>query len=168
MRVLVAAATKHGATFEIAEAIGRGLSNHGLDVDVRRLDEVRRLDAYEAVVLGSAVYAGHWMHAARDFVDDHEEELAQRPLWLFSSGPLGTPPHPIDEQAVNITDIVRATDAREHRLFAGRLDKYALGFGERAVARAVQAPEGDFRNWDAISAWAAEIAGALASQPTRE
>jgi menaquinone-dependent protoporphyrinogen oxidase len=164
MRVLVAAASKHGSTFEIAEAIGRGLTSHGLEVDVRRLDDVRRLESYDAVVLGSAVYAGHWMHGARDFVDEHEDELTVRPLWLFSSGPLGAPPHPIDEHAVNITDILLATDARDHRLFAGRLDRYGLGFGERAVALAVQAPEGDFRDWEAIAVWAAEIAAALASQ----
>jgi menaquinone-dependent protoporphyrinogen oxidase len=162
MTVLVAAESKHGATFEIAEAIGRSLRAAGVAVDVRRLSAVTNLAGYDAVVLGSAVYSGHWMHAAREFVEEHEEELSTHPLWLFSSGPLGTPPHPIEEHAVNISDLVHATDAREHRLFAGRLDKYDLGFAERAVALAVQAPEGDFRDWDAIAAWGADIAAALA------
>ncbi len=161
MRVLVAAASKHGSTFEIAEAIGRGLTDAGIDNQLRRIDDVVSLDGYDAVVLGSAVYAGHWMSTAREFVDDHEQELSLRPVWLFSSGPLGGSPHPAENHAVQIADIRLATEAREHRLFSGRLDRQSLGFGERAVALAVKAPEGDFRDWDAVAEWAHNIAQAL-------
>jgi menaquinone-dependent protoporphyrinogen oxidase len=161
MSVLVAAASKYGATQEIAEAIGRALSDGGLEVDVRRVDDVADIAGYEAVVLGSAVYVGQWLESARRFVDDHAGELAGRPTWLFSSGPIGEPPRPAEETAVKIDAILAATGAREHRVFAGKLDKSRLSFGERAVVFAFRAAEGDFRDWDDITTWAAGIAEAL-------
>lgn len=161
MRVLVAAASKYGSTSEIAEALGRTLSEHGVEAEVRRVEEVEELEGYDAVVLGSAVYVGQWLEAARTFVQEHAEALGARPTWLFSSGPLGEPLRPREDQAVQIGEILEATGARGHRLFAGKLDKSRLGFGERAVVLAVRAAEGDFRDWDDIASWGAEIAGAL-------
>jgi menaquinone-dependent protoporphyrinogen oxidase len=161
MRVLVAVASRHDATHGIAEAIGRTLAGSGLDVDVRRLGNVSDVAGYQAVVLGSAVYMGQWLEPARDFVDVHADVLAERPTWLFSSGPIGDPPRPAGDDAVKIDEVVAKTGAREHHVFAGKIDKAKLGFGERAVMLAFRAPEGDFRDWDAIAAWAASIAGAL-------
>jgi menaquinone-dependent protoporphyrinogen oxidase len=161
MTVLVAAASKHDATQEIAEAIGRVLAERGLDVQVKPVEAVEDVQRYDAVVLGSAVYVGKWMAEARRFVEQHADELAARPTWLFSSGPIGDPPRPEAGTAVDVDAIVAATHAREHRLFAGKLDKSRLAFAERAVARAVRAPEGDFRAWEEIEAWAADIAEAV-------
>jgi len=161
MTVLVTAASRHGATSEIAVAIARVLGSRGLDADVRRADDVRELEGYDAVVLGSAVYAGKWLEPARRLVEEHGDELAARPTWLFSSGPLGEPPRPAPRAAVDVDAIAAATRAREHRLFAGRLDRGRLGLGERVVARAVHAPEGDFRDWGEIEAWADDIAATL-------
>ena len=161
MRVLVAYASRHGATAEIAEAIGRALRDAGLEVDVVEASAVDDVSRYEAVVLGSAVYVGRWLEAARDLVDESGDALAERPVWLFSSGPIGDPPKPEAEQAVQIDDVSERTGARDHRLFAGKLDRSALGFGESAVVLAFRAPEGDFRDWDEIAAWAGEIARAL-------
>ena len=87
-RVLVAAATRHGATYELAEAIGSVIAAHGLSVDVRHLDEVENASAYDALVLGSAVYMGRWTKEARAFLERHERVVATRPTWLFSSGPI--------------------------------------------------------------------------------
>jgi menaquinone-dependent protoporphyrinogen oxidase len=164
MTVLVTAASRHEATQEIAEAIGRVLADRGLDVRVKPLEEVGGVEDYDAVVLGSAVYVGKWLEPARRFVERHRDELAARPTWLFSSGPIGDPPHPEEATAVDVGEILAATGARDHALFAGRLDRSRLGFGERAVARAVRAAEGDFRAWPEIEAWAARIADSLASQ----
>lgn len=161
MKVLVAAASRYGAAQEIAEAIGRVLSDHGLDVDVERAEGLNDVTLYDAVVLGSAVYMGTWLPAARRFVAEYGEELASRPTWLFSSGPLGPPPRPHEDEAVHLASIWAKTKAVEHRLFGGKLDKSLLSFGERAVVHAVRAPEGDFRDWDDISAWAASIAETL-------
>jgi menaquinone-dependent protoporphyrinogen oxidase len=166
MRVLVAVASKYGATREIAEAVGRGLTERGHEVDVRDVADAGAVSEFAAVVLGSAVYAGRWLEAARAFVDEHALELAARPTWLFSSGPIGDPPRPVGDDAVHVDEIVERTKAREHRVFAGKLDRTKLSFGERAIAFAFRADVGDFRDWDAIAAWAVEIADTLAYQPS--
>jgi len=159
--VLVAAASRHGATFEIADAIGRALDERGLDVQVACADDVDAVGGYDAVVLGSGVYAGHWLEPARRLVLDHRDELLRVPTWLFSSGPIGAPPRPDDAHAVDVDELMTAAAARGHRVFAGRLDRDQLGFGARAMVFAFRAPDGDYRNWDAISAWAGEIADEL-------
>ncbi len=162
MTVLVTAASKHGSTAEIAEAIGRVLRERDIPVDVRPITNVTMVDGYAAVVLGSAVYMGHWLEAARQLVDAEALALAGRPVWLFSSGPVGDPPKP-DEQPVDVAAIVATTNARGHRIFAGRLDPHRLGFAERAMTLALRAPTGDFRDWAAIEAWAGSIADSLQS-----
>ncbi|HEU0240344.1 MAG TPA: flavodoxin domain-containing protein [Micromonosporaceae bacterium] len=162
MRVLVAAASRHGSTAEIAARIGKTMTTHaGLDVIVRAAADVEDVTGYDAYVLGSAIYMGHWLEAARDLVQRYDDSR-DHPVWLFSSGPIGDPPKP-DEQPVDIGAVVVATRAREHRLFAGALRRDRLGFPERAMAAALRAPYGDFRDWAAVDAWAHEIANALTS-----
>jgi menaquinone-dependent protoporphyrinogen oxidase len=146
---------------EIAEAIGRALDEAGMAAAVEPIDDVGDLVPYEAVVLGSAVYIGHWLPPARAFAERNAEALQARSTWLFSSGPIGDPPRPKAEDAVKVDELMAMTGAREHRLFGGRIDKHRLGFGERAVMLAVGGKDGDFRDWDAIATWAGEIAGAL-------
>jgi menaquinone-dependent protoporphyrinogen oxidase len=172
MHILVAAASKHGSTTEIARDIGAtllaALEGDATTVDVRAAEEVTAVDDYDAVVLGSAVYMGHWLEPARRLVDKHGAALAARPTWLFSSGPVGDPPKP-DEEPVDVAALVAATDARGHQVFAGKLDRDRLGFAERAVMIALRAPQGDFRDWAAIRAWTSGIAAELAStRPARQ
>ena len=88
-QVLVAYATKYGATAEIAEKIGQVLRQAGLRADVLPADRVSDLHSYQAVVLGSAVYIGLWRKKAATFLKANEQALAERPVWLFSSGPTG-------------------------------------------------------------------------------
>jgi menaquinone-dependent protoporphyrinogen oxidase len=76
---------------------------------------------------------GHWLDAATKFVASHCEGLSDRPTWLFSSGPIGDPPRPGESQAVDVDELMSQAHARGHKLFAGKLDKGRLGFGERAV-----------------------------------
>lgn len=161
MKVLVAVASKHGATAEIAAVIGQTLEEAGLDVAVVNAADVTSVEPYEAAVIGSGVYAGHWLKAARALIDLHEADLAKLPVWLFSSGPLGDPLKPQDDEAVNVDGIIQMTSAIEHRLFSGALDREKLSFAERAIIRAVRVEDGDFRDWAAIEAWAGEIAAAL-------
>jgi menaquinone-dependent protoporphyrinogen oxidase len=160
MRMLVTAATKYGATTEIAAAIAEVLGDHGLEATVLPPDQVEGVDGYDAVVMGSAVYAGHWLKPARELVDRLGGELAKRPVWLFSSGPVGDPPKP-EEDPVDVADLLAATGAREHRIFAGKLLRKQLSFPERAIVSALRVPEGDFRNWTEIRRWAAGIADAM-------
>jgi menaquinone-dependent protoporphyrinogen oxidase len=160
MKTLIAFASRHGSTREIAEALARELRICGRSVAVRPVEEVKDLAQYEAVVIGSAVYMGNWLPEARRFVEEHRERLATVPVWLFSSGPLGTgDPQPNGDPA-HLDAMMRATHARGHRVFVGKLNPGDLGFGERLMAKVVKAPEGDFRDWDAIRAWAREIATA--------
>jgi menaquinone-dependent protoporphyrinogen oxidase len=163
MRVLVTAATKHGATGEIAQAIAEALRDQGLDPTVLAPEHVDTVDGYDAVVLGSAVYAGHWLKPARELVARCGAALAERPVWLFSSGPVGDPPKP-EEDPVDVAELLTATRAWEHRLFAGRLVRKQLAFPERAIVSALRVPDGDFRDWPAIGSWAASIATALRSR----
>jgi menaquinone-dependent protoporphyrinogen oxidase len=160
VRVLVAAASRHGATLEIAEEVGRCLAAAG-SVDVRELPAAD-LDvaAYDAVVVGSAVYMGHWLEPARYFVSCHASVLCERPVWLFSSGPVGAPLKP-EEDSVDAAPLLSACHAREHRVFPGALTRSSLGFAERAVVAALRVPDGDFRDWDAVRDWAASIGQAL-------
>ncbi|MDQ3874660.1 MAG: flavodoxin domain-containing protein [Actinomycetota bacterium] len=160
MKVLVTVASRHGSTEAIAEAIGAALKDNGLDADVRRIDSVSTIADYDAAVIGSAVYVGRWLDAAKRFVEDHAEALRARPVWLFSSGPLGDPPKPA-EQPVDAPAMMEAVQARGHAVFAGELQKDRLGLGERTVVRMVRAPYGDFRDWRAARDWAAAIAREL-------
>lgn len=165
MKVLVSAASKHGATSQIADAIATALTASGHEAVVVPPDQVHDLDGVGAVVLGSGLYAGRWLKPAREVAERLGPQLAGRPVWLFSSGPLGDPPLP-DPHAVDITAIEQRTAATGHRVFAGRLHRASLGFAEKALVHALKAPEGDFRDWGEIDRWATGIAAHLsASSP---
>lgn len=163
MDVLVTAASKHGSTREIADAIGTRLRERGFAVEVVAPDDVATLADVQAVVLGSAVYAGHWLAPAREFADRFAHALRQRPVWLFSSGPVGDPPAP-REDAVRLADTMEVTGARSHALFGGRIVRSRLGFAERAMVRALGVAEGDCRDWRDIDAWADEVADVLVAE----
>jgi menaquinone-dependent protoporphyrinogen oxidase len=168
VRVLVTAATTHGATGEIARAIADVLADHGLEVDVEPPGDVSGVEGYDAVVLGSAVYAGRWLGPARALIERESDALARRPVWLFSSGPVGDPSRRLVRAMAagpdGLPELVRATGAREHRMFAGRLEKDDLPFAQRAALTVFRGLEGDFRDWDEIRGWATGIAAALADR----
>ena len=160
MNVLVAVASRHGSSLEIGEVIATTLRTRGLQADVHSVETVTSLDGYDAVVLGSSVYSGHWLRRARVFVDTFEAELVGRPLWLFSSGPVGDPPSPL-ENPVEVAALVERLGPRSHRLFGGRIAGSELGLAEKALVTLVRAPYGDFRPWSEISVWAEAIAAEL-------
>jgi menaquinone-dependent protoporphyrinogen oxidase len=153
MRVLVAYGSKMGGTAGIARLIGDALTDAGLQVDVRDASQVDGVDAYDAVVVGGALYSGHWHRDARRFLRRHERALRRRPVWLFSSGPLdgsatgGTPPVP------RVRDQLQRVGARGHVTFGGRLPAAAKGFPASAMARN---HAGDWRDPERVRAWAAE------------
>ena len=167
MHVLVTYASRHHATAQMAQAIAEVLREPAEalstpTVDVRAVDDVDALDHYDAVVLGSSVYMGRWLKLARRFARENAAEFAARPLWMFSSGPIGEPLAPTAE-AIDVMTLAESLGARGSRIFAGRLRTAELGLGERATARLVHAANGDYRAWDEIRAWAADIARALAA-----
>jgi len=165
-KVLVAYASKYGATAEIAEKIGEVLRQAGLQADVLSVERVGDLAPYGAIVLGSAVYMGQWRKEAVAFLETNEPALAARPVWLFSSGPTG------EGDPVKLLQGWRLPTAqqplaerlkpRDIAVFHGRLDAKKLSLAEKLVIKGVKAPSGDFRDWEAITAWATGIAAEVA------
>ncbi|MGD9958896.1 flavodoxin domain-containing protein [Nocardioides sp.] len=173
MRILVTHASKHGATAGIAQRIGDNLRSAGHRVDVCAVGDVDDVASYDAFVVGSALYLGRWMRSASSFVRGAQEVLATRPVWLFSSGPLGD--EVVDEHGADLRTVTRprelldlqeAVRPRDHRVFFGALDPSRLTFAERSMRRLPAGralmPEGDFRDWSDVDEWTAEIGQALA------
>jgi menaquinone-dependent protoporphyrinogen oxidase len=164
-QVLVAYATKYGATAEIAEKIGEVLREAGLQVEVRPADRAGDVGAYQAVVLGSAVYIGAWRKEAANFLKENEEVLAKQAVWLFSSGPTseGDPVERMQgwrfpEKLQPVADRIAPRDVA---LFHGVANWDKMNFIERFVLKNMKVVPGDYRDWEAISAWATGIAEAL-------
>lgn len=165
MRILIAVASRHGGTHEIAARVAHRLGQHGHDVSTVSIpEETATLADHDAYVVGSAVYAGRWMQQARRFLNEHATTFRRRPVWLFSSGPLGERADPAGA-VEHPEEMTAAIGARGHAVFPGRLFRDELGPVERFLAAAVHAPDGDFRDWEAIDRWADEIAAELADRP---
>jgi menaquinone-dependent protoporphyrinogen oxidase len=185
-KVLVVYGSRHGGTRGIAERIGDVLRTEGLEAVVASANEAADVQSADAVVIGSGVYMGSWLNEPLDFMRRHQDALVARPTWLFSSGPLlgSTKSTPGADQ---VTDALGPADGpgsggrkkveassaaihpRDHRVFFGAFDPKdpPKSMSERVVRMMPAAknmlPPGDFRNWDAIEAWAREIAMTLAS-----
>lgn len=177
MHILVAYASRRGATAGIAERIAVTLEAQGLDVTFKPFHDVPRIDEYEAFVLGSSAYMGHWEPDAAAFVRQHAAVLSTRPVWLFSSGPVGT--ETVDKQGRDVIAASRPQEfatfeslvhPRDMKIFFGAYDPDSAeaSFLERLVTKVPvireNMPSGDFRDWPEIEGWAKGIAFAL--QPT--
>jgi menaquinone-dependent protoporphyrinogen oxidase len=183
-RVLVVYGSRHGGTRGIAERIGEVLQTEGLDADVVAADHAGDVRSADAVVVGSGVYIGSWLKEPLEFIKRNEAALATRPLWLFSSGPLpgstastsagdpladalGPEEGPGSGGRKKIAELSAATHPIDHRVFQGAFDPKdpPRAMAERLVrmmpASKGMLPVGDFRDWDAIEAWGAQIAGEL-------
>ena len=172
MRVLVAVATRHGATAEIAAEISVGLRHAipgwAIHVDQLAIDQVASLDQYDAVIIGSAIYGGRWLSPAVDFAAQRKDELRRMPLWLFSSGPVGDLTAPGQPAADQVESIASDTNAIEHRVFGGKIDYHDLDQGEHFAVRVMGIADGDFRDWAAVRAWVATIVERLSPLPTTQ
>ena len=170
-RVLVSAASEHGSTAEIARVIGDVLADKGLAVDIVPPTKVDSVEDYDAVILGSAVYVGRWLFPAKDFAIRFRDALAARPVWLFSSGPVGDPARKmVQSMAEDPTDVTRICadiGARGHHMFAGKLDPKALSLPQRASLLVVRGMRGDFRDWTDVTRWADTIAEELTAMTSR-
>ncbi len=164
-RVLVTYATKYGATAEIAEKIGQVILHTGLQTDVLPTDSVSDLAPYKAIVLGSAVYVGQWRKEAVAFLEANEKAMAKMPVWFFSSGPTGTGDPVQLMQGWRFPEAQQPTadriQPRDTAFFHGVLDLKKVNLAEKLVIKGIKAPVGDFRDWDAITSWAAAVADAL-------
>ena len=178
MKVLVAYASKYGATKGIAERIGDVLSRRGLEVDVEECTKGLEASGYDAYVIGSAVYEFNWRKDARKLVERDADELAAHSTWLFASGPVGT--ETVDKDG---HDVLKGAEPKQFakyeelihprgtQVFRGAYQHDRLRGGDRIIAwmPAIRdiLPEGDFREWDAVEAWATSIADELGATAAR-
>jgi menaquinone-dependent protoporphyrinogen oxidase len=158
MNVLIAVASKHGSTREIADCIGEVIADEGFDVVVQDPADVTDLDRYGAVIIGSALYFGQWQTDAMMFVQTNMDGLNRVPIWTFTSGHIELPD--IDQTA-HSSHLVALSHAFEHRHFGGRLDRSRLNTVERILIDRIQAQDSDERDWDEIRGWAHVIATSL-------
>jgi menaquinone-dependent protoporphyrinogen oxidase len=186
-RILVVFATRHGGTSGIAERIAEVLEGEGHEILLA--DAARRPDpdGFEASVVGSGVYMGSWLKPGLEFLERHQDTLRSQPVWLFSSGPLpgstketessdpldvafGPNEGPGSGGHRRIVALADAIGVRDHRVFLGAFDPTdpPKSLAERNVRLMPTSgrilPPGDYRDWDAIEAWAREIATSLASE----
>lgn len=163
MNVLVAYASKRGSTAEIAETVAATLRREGFKVCLEPAADVRSLERFDAVVLGSAVYMKRWRGDARHFLKKHRKALRQMPFWVFSSGPVGDPAQ--DDRAwiepPKLAQKVEDLGGREHVVFGGCVPAEPQGFMEKAMVEGVPREYRDRRNWDEIRAWAKQVASTL-------
>ncbi|MBI1256257.1 MAG: flavodoxin [Chloroflexi bacterium] len=165
-RVLVAYASRHNSTAEIAFAIGGVLQQSPqLQVDIEQVDHVKDITPYQVVVLGSAIYMGQWQAAAADFLKQRQRELEQRSVWLFSSGPIGDGDPKTLMNGWVFPEVLQPfadrIKPRDIALFHGKLERDWLNILEKAAVKFVGASTGDSRDWKMIRAWANKIAEAL-------
>lgn len=175
-KVLVAYATAHGSTREVAERIAGRLRAAGLTVDVEDVDTQSTVSPYDAVVLGSAVQGAAWLPQAVQFAHRHRRELSSRPVWLFS---VGLHPAAARQSGVFARLISRARpadvpglqlslDPVQHQAFAGAIRPAATSGAERGLLRLLGGRLGDFRQWSVIEGWADDIARALTGAPAQD
>ena len=178
MKVLVAYASKYGSTKGIADRIGEALRGRGLEVDVSDCRELGEASGYDAYVVGSAAYIGKWRKDARKFVQRNTGELDAHPVWLFSSGPVGK--DTVDAEGRDVlaeaapkefAEFDDLVHPRGRQVFFGAFHPDKIRGGDR-LATWIPAvkdllPAGDFRDWDAIDAWASSIADELAGTAGR-
>jgi menaquinone-dependent protoporphyrinogen oxidase len=177
MRILVAFASRHGSTQGIGQRVAETLGRDGHDVTFRHVSDVGLVDAYDAFVVGSSAYMGHWEKEAADFVRRYRSQLSSHPTWLFSSGPVGS--DKVDKQGRDVLEASRPIEfgefetsiqPRDEHVFFGAYDPDAEpanlmerlgGIFTRMPAIRSQMPIGDYRDWPAIEAWAQGISRAL-------
>lgn len=163
--VLVAYASAHGSTKGIAERIAARLDERGARVDLRPIGGVDRVDAYDAVILGSAVYGQRWIEGANEFLRRNTDPLATRRVWLFSVGSFGDTHRILGrlmrKEPKGIDEIQRAIHPRDYRVFAGAIERHDWPLVSRLFFHAFGGRLGDNRDWPEIDAWAESIAHTL-------
>lgn len=161
-KILVAYATAAGSTGEVAEAVGKALSDGGAAVDVRQAKEVADVSGYRAVVLGTGIRAGQVYQEAATFVETHQQALSQVPVAYFVV--CSTMEEDTEESratASGYLDQLRekapAVEAVDKGLFAGAVNLKKLPLPLRLILKAMKKSEGDWRDWEAIRAWATNL-----------
>ena len=162
---LVAYASKHGATAEIARKIGETLTKAGFQTALADAKTIRDLSPYQAIILGSAVYFGSRREEATKLLKTNEQILAEKHIWLFSSGPAGEG-DPVEllngwRFPSGLQEIIDRIQPRDIIVFHGVVDLDKLNRFEKWILNNVRSPVRDFRDWETITDWASDIADTL-------
>jgi menaquinone-dependent protoporphyrinogen oxidase len=164
-KILIAYTSKYGATAEIAKKIEKDLQVAGYDASAQPAKGIKDLADYSAVILGSALYMGQWQKEAVQFLKANQTALAEHPFWIFTSGPTGEgdPVELVQGRIIpeNLKEVVDACNPKDVTVFGGIVNNEKLNLFEKQILKMVKAPSGDFRDWQAISAWTAKIANTL-------
>src|SRR6478609_4449733 len=172
MTVLVAYASVHASTAEIAQQIADRFGKSGLAAVVHPVDQVDSLQPYQAVVLGSAVHNQAWLPEAANFLTRFSDQLAKRPVWLFSTCSVGETSSFFGPR---VTALIRSTrhefadvaDARgtihfrDHHYFAGAFERGSWSFLGDLFLKVCGGAPGDHRDWRDVNEWADRIAREL-------
>ena len=157
-KVLVAYASKHGTTREVAEAVAATLRELGLLVEVVEAAQVRDVARYDAIVVGAGLYMGKWHADARHLLKRHRSELAAKPLAVFGMGPDSLEHAKVADSWKQLARSLEATpelDPIAVAIFGGALKPENWPFLFKRL------PAFDARDWDAIRSWAEEVAPKL-------
>ncbi len=160
-RFLVAYASASGSTAEVAEAIGGVLRQMDVTVEVHNAKDVIDLRAYDAVVLGSSIRGGRWLPEAIQFIEQFRQQLATRPVAYFTTCLTLAKDNEESRRIVlsYLDPVLRLAPEIQPvglGMFAGSLDQQHTMVMQNDVY-----PQGDYRNWDRIRKWAAEISPLL-------
>jgi menaquinone-dependent protoporphyrinogen oxidase len=154
--LLVAHASKRGSTEEVAAFVAKRLRERGLVADFRPAAEVDDLALYNGVVLGGSLYFGRWHDDAVRFLKRFRETLARRPLAIFALGPKTASEHDLAESRAQLDRALKDVEPATVAVFGGVIDPAKLRFPFNRM------PASDARDWDAIGAWADEVASLVA------
>jgi menaquinone-dependent protoporphyrinogen oxidase len=162
-KILIAYASACGSTGGVAEAIGQGLCEQGAQVDVRLIKNIRDISFYDGIVLGSPVRQASWLPEALSFLQKNQESLSRIPVAYFLTCLTLYRDSEENRSIVRgyLDPVLKSTPSVQPiglGLFAGTLDYSKLSLPYRMVMKSkmkkLEIPEGDFRNWGAIRAWA--------------
>jgi menaquinone-dependent protoporphyrinogen oxidase len=162
-KILVAYASGFGATKDVADTIAKVFGEQGAAVDVRRVQDVNGLDGYSAVIVGGSIRMGQWLAQARTFVKTHREALSRVPVAYFAVCMFLTSDNPERRAEVEtfldpVYQDVPEVKPVDTAFFAGALHMKDLSLPVKLLMKAMKdIHEGDFRDWEAIRAWAAGV-----------
>lgn len=177
MKILIAYASAHGSTSEVAQFIGRVFGSYGVDVTVANVRDVQSVEGYDLYVLGSAIHGGLWLQEMCTFTDRFGDQLAQKPSYFWITCIRALEPDGYDHALKYYVDhnTLRSFDVRDIAVFTGKLNTDAItrqeqwylssNYDGKMMAGNVNH---DFRDWEAIAAWVNSAAKELHLQPIFE
>ncbi len=165
-KVLVAYATKHGSTKEVAEAVAQGIREGGWDVDLLRAKDVRSLEGYHGIIIGAPLYIMRWHGDAKRFLSRHRNVLKKRPVAVFGLGPFHDDEKEYEEVHAQLAKELAKFDwflPLTVQVFGGKFDPLSLRFPYNLIPAMKSIPASDVRDWTAIRAWAGDMSGRFQS-----